>query len=177
MLLLLEASSERWRLLLESNSGRQLTLVYVRKYNVPVDFDEYTSWRRDRQLGSVAVDSVDQTPNRTSNLNAGVIPERPEQTSAQSSEQFRSSTSAPDLTSSTEPVPYPASFARVVELITTGEPIPGIKDIPDTVLDGQESHSSAAKRRKPWEKDVQPGTDGPGNVAGVDVESVHKDLA
>lgn len=48
---------------------------------------------------------------------------------------------------------YPSSFARIVELITTGQPIPGIQQIPDTVLTGQETASTAQRRRKPWEKD------------------------
>ena len=41
----------------------------------------------------------------------------------------------------------------MVELITTGQPIPGIKEIPDTVLEGQASRSTPVKRKKPWEKD------------------------
>lgn len=53
----------------------------------------------------------------------------------------------------TEPPPYPMSFQEIVELISTGKPIPGIKDIPDTLLEGQSSESSKQARRKPWEKD------------------------
>jgi len=57
-------------------------------------------------------------------------------------------------TKSTEPLaPYPTSFSQIVELITNGQPIPGIKDVPDTVLEGQASQPSIAKRKKPWEKD------------------------
>ncbi len=41
----------------------------------------------------------------------------------------------------------------MVELITTGQPIPGIKEIPDTVLEGQASQATPVKRKKPWEKD------------------------
>jgi hypothetical protein len=48
--------------------------------------------------------------------------------------------------------PKPASFAEICELIAEGKPIPGIKDIPDTVLEGQSTVSQAAKRTKPWEK-------------------------
>ncbi|DAA77441.1 TPA_exp: Uncharacterized protein A8136_6701 [Trichophyton benhamiae CBS 112371] len=33
------------------------------------------------------------------------------------------------------------------------QPIPGIQQIPDTVLTGQETASTAQRRRKPWEKD------------------------
>jgi hypothetical protein len=48
--------------------------------------------------------------------------------------------------------PKPASFAEICELIAEGKPIPGIKDIPDTVLEGHSTVSQAAKRTKPWEK-------------------------
>lgn len=49
--------------------------------------------------------------------------------------------------------PKPASFADICGMIAEGKPIPGIKDIPDTVLEGQASESQTAKRKKPWEKD------------------------
>ena len=48
--------------------------------------------------------------------------------------------------------PKPASFAEICELIASGKPIPGIKEIPDTVLEGQASESVVERRRKPWEK-------------------------
>jgi len=51
------------------------------------------------------------------------------------------------------PAPYPTSFAHIVELVTTGQPIPGIKDIPDTLLTGQGSAAAQSRRKKPWEKD------------------------
>lgn len=54
---------------------------------------------------------------------------------------------------SEDETPYPSSFARIVELITTGQPIPGIEQIPDTVLTGQGAPSTANRRRKPWETD------------------------
>lgn len=50
-----------------------------------------------------------------------------------------------------EPV-YPSSFAHIVELITTGQPIPGIQQIPDTVLTGHDTSSAKPRRKKPWEK-------------------------
>lgn len=50
--------------------------------------------------------------------------------------------------------PYPPTFAEIVELITSGKPIPGIKEIPQTLLTDQASQPTASKRRKPWETDV-----------------------
>jgi hypothetical protein len=40
-------------------------------------------------------------------------------------------------------------------MITSGQPIPGIRDIPPTVLSDQATPPVANKRRKPWEKDEQ----------------------
>lgn len=57
-----------------------------------------------------------------------------------------------------EPV-YPSSFAHIVELITTGQPIPGIQEIPDTVLTGHDTASAKPLRRKPWETGGDQGTD------------------
>ncbi|PGH23119.1 hypothetical protein AJ80_02747 [Polytolypa hystricis UAMH7299] len=54
----------------------------------------------------------------------------------------------------TDPEPaYPSSFAHIVSLITSGQPIPGIQEIPDTLLTGKDQPSAASRRKKPWEKD------------------------
>lgn len=47
--------------------------------------------------------------------------------------------------------PYPQSFSHLVELIRTGQPIPGIREVPNTLLTGQGSKAVESKRRKPWE--------------------------
>lgn len=61
------------------------------------------------------------------------------------------------LTSEKGTAPYPPTFAEIVELITSGKPIPGIKEILPTLLTDQASKPTASKRRKPWEKDVPEG--------------------
>ncbi|BCS27506.1 DUF5572 domain-containing protein [Aspergillus puulaauensis] len=48
---------------------------------------------------------------------------------------------------------YPTSFTHIVELITTGQPIPGIQEIPDTLLTGQGAPSAKPRRLKPWENE------------------------
>ncbi|CAF9909800.1 MAG: hypothetical protein GOMPHAMPRED_006869 [Gomphillus americanus] len=50
-----------------------------------------------------------------------------------------------------EQPPYPMTFNEIVELITSGKPVPGIKEIPNTVLEGQASESRISNRKKPWE--------------------------
>lgn len=64
-----------------------------------------------------------------------------------------------------EAAPHPKAFLEIVQLIQSGEPIPGIKDIPDTVLLGQGSIPSLSRRKKPWEKDL-PDTEEVGGTFG-----------
>ena len=47
--------------------------------------------------------------------------------------------------------PFPISFAQIVELITTGQPIPGIRDVPDKVSEEEASESAKGNMVKPWE--------------------------
>ena len=62
------------------------------------------------------------------------------------------SSKVPSSSLAEPPALYPLSFNHIVELITTGQPIPGIKDIPNTVLEGQASRTVQTSRKKPWEK-------------------------
>lgn len=54
-------------------------------------------------------------------------------------------------TAGPDTAPYPTSFAHIVELITTGQPIPGIREIPDKISEEKPSESVQSKRKKPWE--------------------------
>lgn len=69
--------------------------------------------------------------------------------------------------------PYPTSFADIVDLITQNKPVPGIEDIPDTVLEpGSSKVDNTVRRKKPWEQDEDEQHAEQGN-GGVDVEG-HK---
>jgi len=50
------------------------------------------------------------------------------------------------------PAVYTPTFDEIVALIQSNQPIPGIRDIPDTVLTGQGSTTTTPARRKPWER-------------------------
>jgi hypothetical protein len=64
------------------------------------------------------------------------------------------SVDTPPLNDSKEQdAPYPMSFAHIVELIKTGQTIPGIRNIPPTILEGQGTTRAKPIRKKPWEKD------------------------
>ena len=92
-----------------------------RKFNVPVDFAAYQEWHNNNQPNGVE-DLVNGT--RTVDLAQVDTEEQP---------------------------PYPMTFNEIVELITAGKPVPGVKEIPDTVLEGRASESTSSGRKKPWE--------------------------
>jgi hypothetical protein len=105
-----------------------------RKNHVTVDFPAYQAWRAQR-------------PSASGTLVDNELPSTAIQTSVPAPVLAPSS----DEHATEEKPPYPMSFNKIVDLITTGQPIPGIMEIPDTVLEGQESQSSGPKRKKPWE--------------------------
>ena len=59
--------------------------------------------------------------------------------------------SSKNMSAREEAAPYPASFNQIVDLITNGQPVPGVRDIPNTILSGQGSEPMRIKRKKPWE--------------------------
>ena len=88
---------------------------------MPVDFAAYQEWHNNNQPNGV---DSSLTGSRTTDLAQTDTEEKP---------------------------PYPMTFNEIVELITTGKPVPGVKDIPNTVLEGRASESTSSGRRKPWE--------------------------
>ncbi|KAG0243113.1 hypothetical protein BGW41_002975 [Actinomortierella wolfii] len=99
---------------------------YFSRFVEAFDLNEYKAWKSSRQAPS----GQDST----------VAP-----TSAPSQ-----STATP---SSAEPT-YPKSFQEICELIASGKPIPGIRQIPNNLAEGTPSEAKMAPRRKPWEKAV-----------------------
>lgn len=47
--------------------------------------------------------------------------------------------------------PYSSNYKELVELILSGKEVPGMKQIPDTVLTEKKSESTKSQRAKPWE--------------------------
>lgn len=113
---------------------------FARKSGTPVDFDGYKQWTENQPQA-----------------NGGHIPYDP-LIEGQALQQTEGS--AEGGMGGMATAPKPASFAEICALIQEGKPIPGIKDIPDTILEGQASDASVQKRRKPWEKE---GVDGERN--------------
>ena len=128
---------------------------YSRQYNVPVDFDAYKRWREANGVSRRSLPSTtDETCYPSAQLTViskGPYPPSDPSRSVTEVNVGVSPTVATESESASLPAPYPSSFSHIVSLITKGEPIPGIRDIPDTVLEGEKSASTAERRRKPWE--------------------------
>ena len=124
---------------LEHLTLRAKCYYYARKSGTKVDFEAYKQW--------VEIGREAGQPHSSESEKSNGAP------AVQASESQQTGTGV------IGDAPKPASFAEICELIAEGKPIPGIKDIPDTVLEGQSTTSQAAKRTKPWEKaggDVEP---------------------
>lgn len=102
---------------------------FARKAGTTVDFEGYKQWVQSRGTST-------QIVNGTTSL--GSVTAVPTEGDAGAGGMAQA--------------PKPASFAEICDLIAEGKPIPGIKDIPDTILEGQASESQAETRRKPWER-------------------------
>ena len=102
---------------------RARCFYYARKKNIKIDYDPY------------------KTHVHSKNSDSVLAPSPPAPQPASSPE-------------SADPNPaYPTSFADIVAMIQEGRPIPGIKDIPSTVLSDKATKPTVSRRKKPWEKD------------------------
>ncbi|KAF2221478.1 hypothetical protein BDZ85DRAFT_17717 [Elsinoe ampelina] len=128
-------------------SLRARCFYYSRKFGTKVDFDGYQAWRNAQSVVSNGDSTVTDAP-------AGA-----DHTTVAESE----TDAAPAAHGN---APTPASFAEICQLIAEGKPIPGIKEIPDTVLEGSATAATKPKRRKPWEKDT-PSVEGQSGETGV----------
>ena len=115
------------------------TYARSRKHNVPIDFDTYRDWHA--RQGS----NLQPGPTISSALQV-VSPQ-----DATGISVLTGNSDGSNTISSEHPAFYPLNFNHIVELITTGQQIPGIKEIPNTILTGQASEATLSKRRKPWE--------------------------
>jgi len=108
-----------------------------RKFGTVPDFDGYLNWTQNPV--NVTTNGASAVNDQRGQATSPVVHADPPQTSGPMGN-----------------APPPASFAALCEMIAEGKPIPGIKDIPDTVLEGQATQSQAVQRKKPWEKDAAP---------------------
>ena len=108
--------------------------------NGPFEPTAYEQWK------SKISQSTDSTENPSNNSESSPDPSRPwfEQTANQNMPVSM----APDAENESKGL----SFDEIVELIATGKPVPGIRQIPDQLSTDPPSTSSSPTPKKPWEK-------------------------
>lgn len=123
---------------------RAKCFYFSRKKSTPIDFDAYNAY--------LSTQTSSCKPSETSAQPLSTVQIQP---LAYHQADLPPAAAATDAGQSVgDKAPYPQSFAQIVDLITSGQPIPGIKEIPPIVLSDQASQPVASKRRKPWEKEV-----------------------
>jgi hypothetical protein len=122
-------------------------LTRFRKYSKNIDFDAYKAYRDARNRPP-------PTPPASNNVLRHSVIDEVLESSSNGPANNETGGILPTPANASEPAaPYPTSFAHIVELITSGQPIPGMKEIPPTVLEGQGTQASKPRRKKPWEQD------------------------
>ncbi|KIW29026.1 uncharacterized protein PV07_04875 [Cladophialophora immunda] len=138
---------------------------FSRKFHItpPVTPQAYSAWLQSQphphphlQLFQPQTQSETSTsaPQPTSPSSAPSSPPR-ESSQTVASASASANTTAPAPSEAAQDPPYPTSFAAIVDLITRNLPVPGIEEIPPTVLEpGSSKIDKTPRRKKPWEKDV-----------------------
>ncbi|KAF9168673.1 hypothetical protein DFQ26_002573 [Actinomortierella ambigua] len=105
---------------------------YFSRFVEAFDLNEYKTWKQSpQQQQSTSTDNNDNSAAQESVASSA----QPAQPAGASSEPT-----------------YPKSFQEICELIASGQPIPGIRQIPNNLAEGTPSETKLAPRQKPWEK-------------------------
>lgn len=116
---------------------RAKSFFYERKYGVKVDMVDFKAWKSAESSSASGAGQTSTSEGKSKSVDQSVAAQEKEKDDAKADE---------------EETPFPSSYAAIVELILSGKPVPGIMEIPDTVLGKEaESESKAQQRRKPWE--------------------------
>jgi hypothetical protein len=131
---------------LESTIFQAQCFYFARRYGLPpIDPADYKTWLS--QQNAAATQSPANEQHHSTHIAAQPLGQ-PQSASSQVAPTTFPSPEAPP----SEGPPYPASFEAIVDLITRNQPIPGIEEIPDTVLDASLSApNQTVRRKKPWE--------------------------
>lgn len=109
-------------------------------------------------LHSQAEPDLQQPQPHEALVPASLAPSHPQQPASESDPSRASFTDATspqspsNAPSAADDPPYPPTFAELAQMIATGAPVPGIRDIPDLLAEGKPSESTAQVPKKPWER-------------------------
>ncbi|KAH7157041.1 hypothetical protein EDB81DRAFT_411254 [Dactylonectria macrodidyma] len=129
---------------------------YAQRIGVSIDFASYQAWLSqdpDRQPPDVLPEEYHRFSNPPQNP---PTPALDWQKAAPKAELYVDRKAA--VQSPSDQPNYPMGFAEMLKLLQEGKPVPGIRQIPNTVVRNPlvKPVGARAVPRKPWEKDIDP---------------------
>ncbi|KAG0281822.1 hypothetical protein BGZ95_009759 [Linnemannia exigua] len=119
---------------------------YYSRFVQDFDYNQYQAWRKLKSFTTTTT-TTEQDRQETSQA---IGSSGPTTTASETVEQ-ESQSSSIDAAPAADPS-YPKSFQEICELIASGKPIPGIRQIPNNLAEGTPSEAKLAPKLKPWEK-------------------------
>ncbi|KAF5587188.1 hypothetical protein FPANT_6987 [Fusarium pseudoanthophilum] len=128
---------------------------YAQRIGVNIDFSAYKAWlasNPDYQPPDVLPEEYRQRDV----ANASPVPALDWQKAAPKTDLYIDRKTAAAQSGSQDQPSYPTGFAEMIQLIQEGKPVPGIRQIPNTVVRDPAVKPVGARAvpRKPWEKDT-----------------------
>ncbi|KAF9929571.1 hypothetical protein FBU30_001466 [Linnemannia zychae] len=118
---------------------------YYSRFVQAFDYNQYQAWRHLMAATAPIAEKKDHDTKK--DISA---PESATATLESTLEESQSSSTVAAAPAS-DPT-YPKSFQEICELIASGKPIPGIRQIPNNLAEGTPSEAKLAPKPKPWEK-------------------------
>ncbi|KAF5693236.1 hypothetical protein FDENT_2167 [Fusarium denticulatum] len=128
---------------------------YAQRIGVNIDFSAYKAWlasNPDYQPPDVLPEEYRQRDV----ANASPVPALDWQKAAPKTDLYIDRKTAAAQSGSQDQPSYPMGFAEMIQLIQEGKPVPGIRQIPNTVVRDPAVKPVGARAvpRKPWERDT-----------------------
>ncbi|RGP80828.1 hypothetical protein FLONG3_1060 [Fusarium longipes] len=128
---------------------------YAQRIGVNIDFDAYKTWLAGKQ-DYQPPDVLPEEYRQHTEVNVVSTPALDWQKAAPKTDLYIDRKAAAAQPGSQDQPNYPMGFAEMIKLIQEGKPVPGIRQIPNTIIrdPAVKPVGNRAVPRKPWEKDV-----------------------
>ncbi|KAG8669099.1 hypothetical protein FPOAC2_08415 [Fusarium poae] len=130
---------------------------YAQRIGVNIDFGSYKSWLTSK-TNYQPPDVLPEEYRQHTEANATSASALDWQKAAPKTDLYIDRKAAAAQSSSEDQPNYPMGFAEMIKLIQEGKPVPGIRQIPNTIIRNPavKPVGTRAAPRKPWEKDISP---------------------
>ncbi|KAF5700949.1 hypothetical protein FMUND_14102 [Fusarium mundagurra] len=128
---------------------------YAQRIGVSIDFSAYKAWLASNP-NYQPPDVLPEEYRQRDVANASPVPVLDWQKAAPKTDLYVDRKTAAAQSGSQDQPSYPMGFAEMIKLIQEGKPVPGIRQIPNTVVRDPAVKPVGARAvpRKPWEKDT-----------------------